>query len=322
MAKSRKKKPAQKKKPATRSVAMVRAAKKPVAVVVRRSIARRAAPLPAPIITDVATVLKEGEVAIGDLQEVIFTPAQEAILAEPINVADIRWKPSKKNGPKDIPYLPHITYRRWFNRALGRGRWRLEPCGLPMIQNNKLALVPYVMKIFGKRAYFAYGEQDYFENNAQQTYGDVLESTKASAIRRIAKDLGVGLELWDKDFVDGLLRQKGITRQYDEPRGGDYVDLGPARPYNPSPTQQQAPPPRREHPSDVQHGNGDDYVHEHQVTRFWRHIVPNSGRDEAEVRDWLFREWGVQGSAKMKRRDYDAIERAVKSQGPLPTRAR
>ena len=58
--------------------------------------------------------------------------------------------------------------------------------------------------VHGKPVAFATGEQDYFETNERQTYGDALEATMSSALRRFCKHLGMGLELLDKDLIPTL----------------------------------------------------------------------------------------------------------------------
>lgn len=287
-----------------------------VATVARRVVKTLPAAEPMPAAQDALTVLREGEIAIANLglEPLTLTPEQEQLLSQPVDTALIRWKPKVKNGPPEIPYVPHVHYRRLYNQTFGRLGWALVPIGVPLINNN-LAIIPYVLTIYGKRVKFAYGEQDYFESNKQQTYGDVLESTKASALRRISKDLGIWLELWDKDFLDTLPKPSGYR--------GDGHGWGDDMPeHRGEPRRVNTPPAQHREPYQPQHANADDFVHENQVHRFWSHVVPNSGRSEDEVKAWLFREYGVQGSAKIKRRDYDAIERAVKAPGPLPARVR
>src|SRR3990167_5946168 len=97
-------------------------------------------------------------------------------------------------------------------------------------QGQQTITCPYVLHIHGKPVAFAMGEQEYYDSNEQQTYGDALESTVASALRRCAKRLGVGLELWGQDFLRALPPPAAAST----PRQGEAP-----------PRQYQAPPPER-----------------------------------------------------------------------------
>lgn len=157
------------------------------------------------------------------LAELKLTKEEDAILAEPVNPADVMLKPKVKGGPPEIAYLPHIVYTRWFHRAFGRTGWACVPTAQPKKVNN-LILVPYLLYVHGVPVAAATGEQEYFETNAQQTYGDVIESTVASALRRFAKRLGVGLELWDKRWLEAHFGKRAVRQ-----RDADVIDAEPVR---------------------------------------------------------------------------------------------
>lgn len=129
------------------------------------------------------------------LVELKLTAAEEAVLSRPIDPGEILIKPSGQ------PYLSHPTYTRWFNEAFGRLGWSLVPRSKPQ-QEGDAVVQGYVLYIHGKPVAFAWGEQPYKPGgNKDQTYGDALEATVASALRRCAKRLGVGLEMWDKGYL-------------------------------------------------------------------------------------------------------------------------
>jgi hypothetical protein len=144
------------------------------------------------------------EIMLGGLGlvELKLKPEEEEVCARGVNVHDIQVKPTGQ------PYLPHPVYTRWFNTAFGRLGWALVPVSKPVkAQSGKKVsvVVPYVFYIHGHPVAFANGEQDYYEDNAEQTYGDALESTVASGLRRCAKRLGIGLEMWDRRYLDAFV---------------------------------------------------------------------------------------------------------------------
>ena len=296
-----------------RSTALVRQA--PAVPVVQ------AEPVPERILTE-GTHLGE----LG-LVEIKFTAAEEKVLSEPVPVDRIRIKPD------GAIYLPHADYTRWFNRAFGRGGWTLIPVGVPTLA-NKTVVCPYVLYIHGKPAAFAQGEQDYYESNRNQSYGDALESTVASALRRCAKRLGIGLELWDREFADDWRRREAVRVQVRPPEGrpkkqwrrkgdpplpweagqapaDDYDDQGP-----PADQPQQRAAPRPE-PSAGHHAHAGETITAPQRRRLVQ-ITVNSGRDEQEVVAWLARAYQWKGTADVTRAEYDRICRAIEATGPLP----
>lgn len=150
------------------------------------------------------------------LVEIVLTDKEEQVLARPVNVNDILVKPQGQ------PYIPHIVYTRWFNEAFGRFGWAMVPVGDPQKTANgkKVTVVsPYVLYIHGRPVKFAWGEQDYFEGNADQTYGDALESTVASAMRRLAKRMGVSLEMWDRRYLEAFVDTRCVRVQVKQKDG-------------------------------------------------------------------------------------------------------
>lgn len=230
------------------------------------------------------------------LAELKLTPEEDRILSEPVNPSDVKFKPKKKDGPPEIPYLPHIVYTRWMNRAFGRTGWALVPTSKPMKVDN-LLLVTYVLFVHGVPVAQATGEQEYWETNKQQTYGDVIESTNASALRRCAKRLAIGLEMWDKDWLH--------AHGFDRPQ-----------PFPNAPRSQHreevydAEPPRR------------DVIGDAKITNAQRKrltdIAERAGRDASEVRLWLKKRFGAaDGSKDVRQSDYAEVCRLLEARGPL-----
>lgn len=283
--------------------------------------------------------LHEG-VLLGELGlvEIKFTPEEEKVLSEPVDPHKVLVKP---NG---APYLPHAEYTRWMNRALGRGAWSLVPVGQSAIAQGTV-VVPYVLFIHGKPAAFAMGEQEFFEGNKNQTYGDALESTVASALRRCTKHLGVGLELWDKEWLTRWLFENTIAVKVSErQRDGSRKNvtrrrrkIDPPLPWEVGPTgpqgfddelEQDAQPARQAAPrtqpraqapqEDVgHHARSGEPISAPQAKRLAA-IIRNSGRESGPVLEWIKRAHGFSSLEKVTRDRYDAICNAIEAPADLP----
>lgn len=290
-----------------------------------------------PIADLISTVLTEdANLGALGLVEVKLTPAEEAICNEPVDVSKVLIKPTGQ------PYLPHAEYTRWMNRAFGRLGWSMVPRSKPLANGvgtgRVLVTIPYILYIHGKPAAFAIGEQEYYESNKEQTYGDAAEATVASALRRCMKRLGVGLELWDKAFLNAFVDEHCVRVEVDQ-RGERsdkwrrltdppfWNEIGPGGQRPAADTRGSAPAQRRD-ASSWQHRN-DAPISEPQHRRLWVYIN-NSGRDDDQVKQWIRLEYGVELSHKydkepkhITRADYDGIIAAIEdSNKPLPTKGK
>lgn len=274
------------------------------------------------------TLLAE-QVEIGELGmvEVKLTDLEERVLDEPAPVDEILIKPTGQI------YLSHPTYARWFNRAFGRLGWGLQPCAMPKAtpsdDGKRVTVVqPYVLYIHGKPCRFAYGEHEYFTNNKEQTYGDALEATRANGLRRCAKAMGVGLELWDKQFglrfqrnncIKVKVRGKKWDRTKREEVDGE-VWLWRRRVDDPFDGEGAQAPQKREAPKPVetpaQHANEDKKISDEARQRLWR-AARSHNRSEDEVAKYLLAKFKVRSSADILTRDYNTIVRALEHPGPL-----
>jgi hypothetical protein len=243
------------------------------------------------------------------LVELKFTKHEEEVLSERVDPKLIQWRPREKDGPPVIPYYPHQEYTRWFNRAFGRTGWTLVPIAKPSInrseKNPSQATItqPYLLHVHGKPIAYAAGEQEYFEGNKQQSFGDALESCHASALRRCAKHLGIGLELWDKAFINQL-----------RPGAAPMPAAGP----EPSAPRTYAPPVRE---AEVvgHHATSGEPITDKQRKRLWA-IIKNSGRNELQVKSWLERFYGWTSTSQVTRREYEFVCTAIESPADLPER--
>lgn len=274
------------------------------------------------------------------LVEIKLTDREEKILSRPVRVEDLRVLPSGQ------AYLSHPTYTHWFNEAFGRLGWSLRPAAKPRVADS-IIIVPYVLYIHGQPAAFAWGEQEYHEGNRNQTYGDATEATVASGLRRCAKRLGVGLELWDKPFLDAYLSEHCVQvlcrdakhnktvyqwrRRVDRPFfneiSGRQEQTALARIYQGQDSYEAAreapraaaPESRPEAPArPVQSpGAGAAPISEKQLRRLFA-ILHNSGRNEDVVKRWLADKYGYEHANLIQRHHYEAICEAIQSEEKLP----
>lgn len=124
-------------------------------------------------------------------------------------------------GKENLIYIEHASLRDRLNSVLGVGQWA-------MIVRNRWAeefdyydkharayekasrvYADVVLLIRGAFAAEAIGDMVYYPKNQQVNYGDAVEGAKSAALRRCAKDLGIGLQAWHKDFCEGWFSRRG-----------------------------------------------------------------------------------------------------------------
>lgn len=278
---------------------------------------------------------------LGDfaLSELKLTKAEEKVLARPVKEDDILIKPTGQ------PYLPHAAYRRWLMEAFGRMGWQLRPANNPMkapAKSEKAVQVVrgYLLYVHGKAVAYADGEHEFYENNAEQSWGDALEATQASALRRCAKHLSIGLELWDKSYIERFKRERCIcywvkyrdrrgntnARQHwalktdDAPKG--IISMEEAMQImNSQPVADGAA--RRAPRSADSDGGGALMISVPQSQRLYG-LARSANRDWSDVLAWLKRAYNAEDQGKgkaitLKRADYEAVCDAVSAPGELPT---
>lgn len=303
--------------------AMVRVAEKRLALATGKRAPRVQLLPPEPA---VERTLAENEVQLGELgfAEIKLTETEERILSEPVPADEVLLKPTGQ------PYLSHPSYTRWFNRAFGRMGWALVPASRPSIQGTSVVCA-YVLHIHRQPAALAWGEQEYHANNKEQTYGDALEATVANALRRCAKRLGVGLELWDRRWLhewmeanavevwvkareEGGKARKMYRRKSDPPFWNEEASRSSRRS-----APDNAPPAKTvENPG--HHAQTGEPITDKQRGRLYV-MVQNSGRTDDEVRKWLQAAYGFASSRAITRDKYDEICRLIEATGDLKGRA-
>lgn len=322
-------------------------AKKKTTALARR---RKAAPQPTALmrVSDpngmLSQPLQDGPV-LGSfaLVEVKLTKREEKVLARKVSVDAVQIKPTGQ------PYLPHAFYRRWFSEAFGRMGWQLRPVNNPLrapAKHEKAIQVVrgYLLYIHGKPVAYADGEHEFWTNNAEQSWGDALEATQASALRRCAKHLNVGLELWDGDFIEKFKsehcvryvvqvkdRQGNTRKKYHwalktAPAPANVIGSGTADVDDAIDGEVLDDVPTRRAPKAAgSDGNGGMYLSPPQSRRLYMLATSKAGREWKDVLAWLKSAYNaVETGTKpdryitLKRTDYQAVSEAVLAPGPLP----
>lgn len=135
----------------------------------------------------------------------IITDDEKKDLYAPVRDEEIILKPDGKI------YLPWTKYAERMNKAFGGVGWTLVPEGPPKIDGNNLVLWGFHLLIRGTYNGYAIGEQQYFDNNKNMSYGEACEGARSNAIMRLCKSIGIGCELWDKTFIKRWLDTYATT---------------------------------------------------------------------------------------------------------------
>ena len=165
-----------------------------------------------------------------------LTEEQKAILSERVKDSDVYIKPD------GLIYLTWTKYADRLNRAFGHMGWVMVPEGMPRIMDN-LVVWGFHLVVKGNYVSTAFGEQQYFANG-RMTFGEATEGAKSNALMRLCKSLGIGLELWDKQFIDRWLSQYAEWK-WDPNKQGKKIWYIKTNAFNqaPAPTTPPATPP-------------------------------------------------------------------------------
>jgi hypothetical protein len=112
-------------------------------------------------------------------------------------------------GDNNLVYLEHGALRQRFNKVLGLGQWSITSIR-SWSEEFKTAKGVEGFHVYCEVALLvrgcvvgsAVGKMDYFKNNPSQTYDDAHEGSKTAAFRRAAKEFGVGLQAYSKDWAE------------------------------------------------------------------------------------------------------------------------
>lgn len=139
-----------------------------------------------------------------------LTQEESAALQQPFDDAD--FLPGAA-GKENLIYIQHSALRDRLNKVIGLGQWSIIPRNrwnekFTFYSKNdrcqKEADRVYVEAMLLIRGAFvaeAVGDMAYYPNDSTN-YGDAVEGAKTAAFRRCAKELGVGLQAWDKTWCE------------------------------------------------------------------------------------------------------------------------
>jgi len=137
------------------------------------------------------------------ISELPVTPEQAAVLRQDVKDEWIDIKPTGEI------YAPHDIYRKVLCDAFSPAGWGIVEMGQPFKEGNEL-IQKFAMYVGGRYVASAYVGAIHYEENKRSNWADTLEGMKSDFVRRACKDLGVFLQLWDKDFCRKFLREKCV----------------------------------------------------------------------------------------------------------------
>ena len=150
-------------------------------------------------------------------------------------------------GKEHLIYIEHAFLRDRFAQVFGMGQWAIVPRSRWAEEFRSFKGVEgsrvYVEAMLIVRGCFvgeAVGAMEYYPSNAAQNYGDAVEGAKTAAFRRCAKEFGIGLQAWKKDWCEGWWERKNAQKRPPAPAGRSATPAPPSTPTPPAP-----PPPAK-----------------------------------------------------------------------------
>ena len=125
-------------------------------------------------------------------------------------------------GDTNLIYIEHCALRNRLSDVIGLGEWSFEiirswnedfMAGRPPAPVVRV-YVEGMLLIRGCKVGVAIGDGNYYKGNANGNYGDAYESAKTAAFRRCAKDFGIGLQCFSKDWCEAY---KEKYKNFDRP---------------------------------------------------------------------------------------------------------
>lgn len=147
----------------------------------------------------------------------ILTPEESRALAADFPDEAFRYGAA---GKENLIYIEHASLRDRFNEVLGLGQWtilRTRPHWAEEYQvwdKNKNCYKPAVrvyadcaLLIRGCLVAEGIGDMTYHPDNPAMNFGDAAEGAQTQAFRRCAKNFGVGIQAWKKDWCEAWMRK-------------------------------------------------------------------------------------------------------------------
>jgi hypothetical protein len=128
-------------------------------------------------------------------------------------------------GKQDLIYIEHAALRDRMNTVLGLGQWAIIVRDTWREEKGNAVSVYVRAMLIVRGAYVAeaVGDMAYYTNNAAQNYGDAFEGAKTAAFRRCAKEFGIGLQAWRKEWCKGWWQRKKSGKPATAPRPGGWT---------------------------------------------------------------------------------------------------
>ena len=143
-------------------------------------------------------------------------------------------------GKENLIYIEHADLRDRLNQVFGLGRWSLIPVrhwteefsyrGKDGLVEGVKVYCEAVLIIRGAFVGSAIGDMDYYPKNLSTNYGDAYEGAKTAAFRRCAKEFGIGLQAWRKNWCEGWWARRGNAPQQSSGSTGGYTGEKPTCP--------------------------------------------------------------------------------------------
>lgn len=143
-------------------------------------------------------------------------------------------------GKENLLYLEHASVRMRMHEVFGPGHWS-SICRRMWTEQFRTSKGGEAIRVYAdcvlivRGAYVgeSIGAGSYYPNNAEQDYSDAAEAAQSEALRRICgKFLGIGLQLWNKAYCDGVKSRRT------QPNGQSEQDA-PVKPSPWTPEQQK-----------------------------------------------------------------------------------
>jgi hypothetical protein len=139
----------------------------------------------------------------------------------------LRREPNQKREVDILPsgelYMPQVFVRRRLNDAfLQHGGWKLRPMSKVSIDpETQVMYREYALIVGGIAVAAAYGANKYQPKNKRMDFADCAEAVRSNALTRCAKDLGIGAEMWERDWCDAW-REKYAVHVWVNVKTYDY----------------------------------------------------------------------------------------------------
>ena len=166
-------------------------------------------PLPVQADTSIGAILNLPDPTHG-IAECPISEKEGAILRAPINPdaeLNIRWD--------GVVYMPGAVLRKRMLDAFGPGAWAMRQ-EAPIIYDAETGeiVVDYSMWIKGCYVSRAMAGWSWNPNNKRMSKSDAIESAQTECLRRLTKNLGIGLELWMPGVCDKYKKQYSVETEY------------------------------------------------------------------------------------------------------------